>query len=140
MKIQVEFNPGAVHAYRLLGYENRAIADKDFRNDVVDAGEVGAGHRVTALYELVLAGQAMPTSDGAPAVVDGKPSDLVPEVDAADLVLVKVRYRARRRGRRTPPALEVRPASPAAALEAPTWATPTPTCSGRRRSRRSPRS
>jgi Ca-activated chloride channel family protein len=53
-KIQVDFNPNAVYGYRLLGYENRAIADHDFRNDAVDAGEVGAGHNVTALYELHL--------------------------------------------------------------------------------------
>ena len=54
-KIQVGFNPDAVHAYRLLGYENRDVADKDFRNDRVDAGEVGSGHSVTALYEVRLA-------------------------------------------------------------------------------------
>jgi Ca-activated chloride channel family protein len=53
-KIQVDFNPDTVYSYRLLGYENRAIADRDFRNDTVDAGEVGAGHSVTALYELYL--------------------------------------------------------------------------------------
>ena len=53
-KIQVEFNPAAVSAYRLIGYENRDIADKDFRNDRVDAGEIGAGHNVTALYEVIL--------------------------------------------------------------------------------------
>lgn len=52
VKIQVEFDPNQVSSYRLLGYENRAIADRDFRNDAVDAGEVGAGHQVTALYEL----------------------------------------------------------------------------------------
>jgi len=52
VKIQVEFDPKQVHRYRLLGYENRAVADKDFRNDAVDAGEVGAGHQVVALYEL----------------------------------------------------------------------------------------
>ena len=49
MKLQIEFNPNEVYAYRLLGYENRAIADELFRDDTVDAGEVGAGHRVTAL-------------------------------------------------------------------------------------------
>jgi Ca-activated chloride channel family protein len=54
VKIQVEFNPAAVTSYRLLGYENRDIADKDFRNDVVDAGEVGSGHTITALYDVVL--------------------------------------------------------------------------------------
>lgn len=53
-KIQVEFNDNAVESYRLLGYENRAVLDNDFRNDDVDAGELGAGHQVTALYELVL--------------------------------------------------------------------------------------
>jgi Ca-activated chloride channel family protein len=53
-KIQVDFNPYAVRSYRLLGYENRAIADPNFRNDTVDAGEVGAGHSVTALYEVQL--------------------------------------------------------------------------------------
>ena len=53
-KVQVEFNPDAVDEYRLIGYENREIADNDFRDDSVDAGEVGAGHSVTALYEVTL--------------------------------------------------------------------------------------
>ena len=53
-KIQVDFNPDVVSRYRLLGYENRRVADEDFRNDAVDAGEVGAEHSVTALYELKL--------------------------------------------------------------------------------------
>jgi Ca-activated chloride channel family protein len=53
-KIQVDFNPETVASYRLVGYENRDVADNDFRNDEVDAGEVGAGHSVTALYEVVL--------------------------------------------------------------------------------------
>ena len=54
VKLQVDFDPSQVLAYRLLGYENRAIADVDFRNDKVDAGELGSGHQVVALYELVL--------------------------------------------------------------------------------------
>ncbi|MFO0589988.1 MAG: von Willebrand factor type A domain-containing protein [Polyangiaceae bacterium] len=54
VKIQVEFDPSVVQSYRLIGYENRDIADKDFRNDKVDAGEVGAGHAVTAMYDVVL--------------------------------------------------------------------------------------
>lgn len=54
VKLQVDFEPGAVHAWRLLGYENRDIADEDFRDDAVDAGEIGSGHQVTALYEVVL--------------------------------------------------------------------------------------
>lgn len=52
VKIQVEFNPKAVSQYRLLGYDNRALADSDFNDDLKDAGEVGSGHRVTALYLL----------------------------------------------------------------------------------------
>jgi Ca-activated chloride channel family protein len=52
VKIQVDFDPAQVTRYRLLGYENRAVADADFRNDRVDAGEIGAGHQVTALYEI----------------------------------------------------------------------------------------
>ncbi len=54
VKIQIEFNPRAVHRYRLIGYENRDIADEDFSKDTTDAGEIGAGHTVTALYELEL--------------------------------------------------------------------------------------
>lgn len=54
-KIQVEFNGDVVERYRLLGYENRDVADEDFRKDDVDAGEIGAGHSVTALYEIKLA-------------------------------------------------------------------------------------
>jgi Ca-activated chloride channel family protein len=57
-KIQVEFHPSRVLRYRLLGFENRDVADRDFRNDQVDAGEIGAGHEVTALYEVKLAPQA----------------------------------------------------------------------------------
>ncbi len=53
-KVQVEFNPEVVARYRLVGYENRDIADEDFRDDDVDAGEIGAGHSVTALYEIKL--------------------------------------------------------------------------------------
>ncbi|MDR2216384.1 MAG: VWA domain-containing protein [Nevskiaceae bacterium] len=56
VKIQVEFNPAEVLEYRLIGYENRMLAREDFNNDKVDAGEIGAGHRVTALYEIVPVG------------------------------------------------------------------------------------
>jgi Ca-activated chloride channel homolog len=54
VKVQVDFDPAIVASYRLIGYENRDIADRDFRNDKVDAGEVGAGHAVTAMYDVVL--------------------------------------------------------------------------------------
>ena len=93
MKLQVEFNPDEVHAYRLLGYENRAIADEQFRDDLVDAGEIGAGHRVTALYEVVLVGNEIPAAEGAPAVDDGEAYAGEVEVAAEDLVLVKIRYK-----------------------------------------------
>ena len=70
-KVQVEFNPEVVQSYRLLGYENRSVADEDFRNDTVDAGEVGAGHSVTALYEVKL----HPDADGALGVVSVRYED-----------------------------------------------------------------
>ncbi|MEM9605044.1 MAG: YfbK domain-containing protein, partial [Pseudomonadota bacterium] len=57
-KIQVEFNPTTVAEYRLIGYENRALREQDFDNDRVDAGDIGAGHSVTALYEIALVGSA----------------------------------------------------------------------------------
>ncbi|MBV1690725.1 VWA domain-containing protein [Novosphingobium sp. G106] len=56
VKIQIEFNPAEVAQYRLLGYENRALREEDFDNDLVDAGDIGAGHQVTAIYEIVPAG------------------------------------------------------------------------------------
>ena len=77
VKIQLEFNPALVAEYRLIGYENRALRREDFNNDQVDAGEIGAGHDVTALYEITLVGSGgdsadplryrLPPSSGAPA-------------------------------------------------------------------------
>ncbi len=57
VKIQIEFNPAVVSAYRLIGYENRVLSKEDFNDDKVDAGEIGAGHRVTALYEIAPVGK-----------------------------------------------------------------------------------
>jgi Ca-activated chloride channel family protein len=65
VKIQVEFNPAQVASYRLLGYENRALAARDFRDDKKDAGEIGAGHSVTALYEVVLVGDESDSHGGS---------------------------------------------------------------------------
>jgi Ca-activated chloride channel family protein len=62
VKIQVEFNPATVAEYRLIGYETRALAKEDFNNDAVDAGDIGAGHAVTAIYEI--------TPVGGPVLVD----------------------------------------------------------------------
>ena len=66
VKIQIEFNPAKVHSFRLIGYENRRLAAADFNNDKKDAGEIGAGHRVTALYEIVPVGQ----EEGIPGAID----------------------------------------------------------------------
>lgn len=63
VKIQVEFNPALVAGYRLIGYENRLLADKDFNDDKKDAGEIGAGHSVTALYEIVPVGEKVENPD-----------------------------------------------------------------------------
>lgn len=60
VKIQIEFNPATVAGYRLIGYENRLLAARDFNDDTKDAGEIGAGHTVTALYEIVPCGVAVP--------------------------------------------------------------------------------
>ena len=57
VKIQIEFNPKLIHSYRLIGYENRLLNAEDFNDDKKDAGEIGMGHRVTALYELVMANE-----------------------------------------------------------------------------------
>jgi Ca-activated chloride channel family protein len=75
-KIQVEWNAETVASYRLLGFENRAVLDEDFRNDDVDAGELGAGHQVTALYELTLHGDvAAPDRLGAVQLRWADPDD-----------------------------------------------------------------
>ncbi|PRB46051.1 hypothetical protein CQ009_20880 [Pseudomonas sp. MYb2] len=87
VKLQVEFNPAQVSEYRLLGYENRALKREDFSNDKVDAGEIGAGHTVTALYEIVPAGERgwlEPLRYGkSEPVVSGK---------SGELAMLRVRY------------------------------------------------
>ncbi len=76
VKIQIFFNPTKVEAYRLIGYENRLLAKEDFNDDKKDAGEIGAGHAVTALYEIVPVGVEMPTLkvDPNPFVAKAKAS------------------------------------------------------------------
>lgn len=90
VKIQVEFNPAKVAGYRLIGYENRLLAAKDFNDDKKDAGEIGAGHSVTALYEIVPAGQKV-ENDG----IELKYSKVEPaETNFNDeLLTVKLRYK-----------------------------------------------
>jgi Ca-activated chloride channel family protein len=109
VKLQVEWNAELVEAYRLIGYESRAIADEDFRDDAIDAGEIGSGHRVTALYEIVLAGGELPSATHAPEALDGPPVVGPREIGAGELVRVKVRYK-------TPLATETDPASEVAAV------------------------
>ncbi|HRD65221.1 MAG TPA: VWA domain-containing protein [Candidatus Competibacter sp.] len=74
VKIQIEFNPALVEEYRLIGYENRVLRREDFNNDAVDAGDIGAGHTVTALYEIALKGSGgsltEPLRYGQPATAD----------------------------------------------------------------------
>ncbi|MCF3652528.1 vWA domain-containing protein [Synoicihabitans lomoniglobus] len=96
VKIQVEFNPALVESYRLIGYENRALAKEDFANDQVDAGEIGAGHTVTALYEIVPVGGA--AARGSAAVSDDLRYQTVARSLASEvsheLLTVKVRAKA----------------------------------------------
>lgn len=89
VKIQVEFNPALVSEYRLIGYANRMLRDEDFNNDRIDAGEIGAGHTVTALYE-VIPGPATPAVD----TLKYSPSSPAPELPVTDeLMTVKLRYK-----------------------------------------------
>ena len=95
VKLQVEFNPARVAGYRLIGYENRLLADVDFNDDTKDAGELGAGHTVTALYEVVPMGTPMPSGgDVDPLRYQPGPDDPPPSVFEGELMYVKVRYKA----------------------------------------------
>jgi Ca-activated chloride channel homolog len=90
VKIQLEFNPAAVSQYRLVGYENRILAEEDFNNDKVDAGDIGSGHQVTALYEIVPTGAKgwLPDrryDDNQPRIAPGKAS--------GELGWLKLRYK-----------------------------------------------
>ena len=69
VKIQVEFNPAKVASYRLIGYANRMLKKEDFNNDTVDAGDIGSGHTVTALYEVVPGRRGRTDAGGRPAQV-----------------------------------------------------------------------
>ena len=87
VKIQVEFNPAAVAEYRLIGYETRALRREDFNNDKIDAGEIGAGHSVTALYEV--------TPTGSDAVLNDplRYGETLLNGDAAEIGYLKLRYK-----------------------------------------------
>ncbi|HEX2762839.1 MAG TPA: YfbK domain-containing protein, partial [Allosphingosinicella sp.] len=89
VKVQVEFNPAAISEYRLIGYENRLLREEDFDNDEVDAGDIGAGHMVTALYEIVPA--------GAPGWLPDRRYDAnkaaAPSPARRELAFLKLRYK-----------------------------------------------
>jgi len=92
VKVQVEFNPQVVTSYRLIGHENRMLAPEDFNDDRKDAGEIGAGHTVTALYEVV------PVGGGSPPEVDPLKYQPAPpprpEGVSGEMLTVKLRYKA----------------------------------------------
>jgi Ca-activated chloride channel family protein len=98
VKFQIEFNPARVKGYRLVGYENRLLNDEDFNDDKKDAGEMGAGHTVTALYELIPAGSGEPLHSIDPLkyqTPEGKTSvekEIRPDPNA-ELMTVKIRYK-----------------------------------------------
>ena len=97
VKIQVEFNPAQVAGYRLIGYENRRLAKEDFNNDAMDAGEIGAGHTVTALYEIVPAGASAPVTGAVDELkyqrVQPVAGGRAPGSSSGELLTVKIRYK-----------------------------------------------
>ncbi len=92
VKIQVEFNPSMVKSYRLIGYENRALADRDFNDDRKDAGEIGAGHTVTALYEVVPRGNGGTGVDPLRYQQEGDHT-LTSAANSGEMMYLKLRYK-----------------------------------------------
>jgi Ca-activated chloride channel family protein len=92
VKVQVEFNPAKVRAYRLIGYENRLLRPEDFKDDRKDAGEVGAGHSVTALYEVVPAGAEWPGAETDPLAYQTA-GGLTKAAKSGELMRVNLRYK-----------------------------------------------
>ncbi len=91
VKIQVEFNPALVKGYRLIGYENRALANQDFADDKKDAGELGAGHTVTVLYEIIPAGSDEPVKGAGELKYQKRAATAA--ADSTELLTVKLRYK-----------------------------------------------
>ncbi|WP_346316466.1 von Willebrand factor type A domain-containing protein [Chitinophaga sp. YIM B06452] len=95
VKLQVEFNPAQVQGYRLIGYENRLLDKEDFNDDKKDAGDMGSGHTVTALYEIVPAGSPMPQIGSVDPLKYQQPAPVpTPLVQSREVLTVKVRYKA----------------------------------------------
>jgi len=97
VKLQVEFNPARVEAYRLIGYENRLLANPDFNNDRKDAGDMGAGHTVTALYEIIPRGGAVPGPDIDPLKYQTPAASSAPAPrpvnSSPETLTLKIRYK-----------------------------------------------
>lgn len=96
VKIQIEFNPRLVKAYRLIGYENRLLKNEDFNNDAKDAGDIGAGHTVTALYEIIPQGIEMEKSTDALKYQQVKEASVEKPIASAnsdELLTLKIRYK-----------------------------------------------
>lgn len=91
VKIQIEFNPNVVKAYRLIGYENRLLAKEDFDDDTKDAGELGAGHTVTAIYEVILSDSK--STQAIAEAADLKYQNKTTSGNNSDLMTVKFRYK-----------------------------------------------
>jgi len=92
VKLQVEFNPQMVYAYRLIGYENRLLRAEDFNNDQKHAGDIGTGHTVTALYEIVPAAKAAPKNEVDPLKYQQK-NVLMDVANSGEWLTVKMRYK-----------------------------------------------
>jgi len=92
VKFQIEFNPSRVKGYRLVGYENRLLNDEDFNDDTKDAGEIGAGHTVTAMYEIIPAGSSEDVVDIDPLKYQSN-RDNKKKYDSEELMTVKLRYK-----------------------------------------------
>ncbi|WP_076667592.1 vWA domain-containing protein [Pontibacter indicus] len=94
VKLQLEFNPAKVKAYRLIGYENRALANEEFNDDKKDAGDMGSGHTVTALYEIVPTGATSDTQAGTVDALKYQKTTLDPKAKSSDEMLtMKLRYK-----------------------------------------------
>lgn len=93
VKIQIEFNPAQANAYRLIGYENRVLRNEDFNNDLKDAGDMGAGHTVTALFEVVPHGVTVPTPGVDPLKYQTPPVASRNSSASGELLNLKIRYK-----------------------------------------------
>ena len=93
VKLQIDFNPAAVSSYRLIGYENRVMAARDFNDDTKDAGEIGAGHTVTAIYEIVPASDDFADADDVDDSVYVKKAETARAAESGEMFEIRLRYK-----------------------------------------------